>query len=302
MGGSGGGGGGSSDVSRILRQVERELDQQEIDADLNEHLGEMLKEFNSRDVEVVNERLEAISDVLGGVAIDVEKLLFGGSVAKHTYVNGLSDVDALVVLEAPDASPADLVRRFASALSAQLTSGEVTAVVPGRLAVTVTYRDGMEIQLLPAVERGGRTSIASSDGKDWRYIRPHKFAEKLTQVNKSSGGGVVPTIKLAKALLGRLPGSQQLSGYHVEAIAVDAFKRYGGRRDRVSMLNHLIRHAANAIMRPTGDITGQTVHIDTHLGGAGSEARRAISAKLGTLASALEGARGVHEYQELFDG
>ena len=161
-------------------------------------------------------------------------------------------------------------------------------VSPGRLAVTIYYRDGAEIQLLPAVERDGRTSIASEDGTSWRHIRPHKFAEKLTQVNKANGQAVVPTIKLAKAVLRHLPEEQQLSGYHVEAIAVDAFRSYEGRRDRASMLVYLMKHAQRAVLRPTGDITGQSVQIDQHLGPANSQTRKGLSAALGRITSRLE--------------
>ena len=171
----------------------------------------------------------------------------------------------------------------------------------GTLAVTVTYRDGSQVQLLPAVERDGRTSIASEDGTSWRHIRPHKFAEKLTAVNDANGGTVVPTIKLTKAVMAGLPGSQRLSGYHVEAIAVDAFKGYTGRRDRMSMLRHLVEHAASAVMRPTGDITGQSVHVDGHLGPAASAARESVQQGLRRLAARLGQATSAADLRRLLD-
>jgi len=303
MGGSGGRSYSRDDpnIDAIRREIREQLQQQELDAELNGFLAEQLAGFNDRDTHLVRDRLDAIEDALGDEALDVDRLLFGGSVAKHTYVDGLSDVDALVVLDAPGASPGDLVRRFADALSKRLGSGDVLTVDPGRLAVTVTYRDGSQVQLLPAVERDGRTSIASENGSSWQHIRPHKFAEKLTQVNQANGRAVVPTIKLAKAAIAGLPEAQQLSGYHVEAIAVDAFKGYDGRRDRVSMLRHLVRRAAEVVLRPTGDITGQSVHIDAHLGAADSAARRAVSAGLRRLASALNNAQGANDYRGLFD-
>lgn len=171
----------------------------------------------------------------------------------------------------------------------------------GTLAVTVTYRDGSQVQLLPAVERDGRTSIASEDGTAWRHIRPHKFAEKLTAANDANGGAVVPTIKLAKAALAGLPDPQRLSGYHVEAIAVDAFTGYTGRRDRMSMLRHLVEHAADAVMRPTGDITGQSVQVDRHLGPAGSADRGNVQQGLRRLASKLGRAMSAADLKRLLD-
>jgi Second Messenger Oligonucleotide or Dinucleotide Synthetase domain len=289
VGGSGGGEypSSSEDIQAVREEALRSLRQQERDVAVNEVLSEALRRFNDRDVELTRDRLEAIQEALGPLAVDLDRLLFGGSVAKHTYVDGLSDVDALVVLDAADATPNELVERLRTSLSGQLNSSDVVDISAGRLAVTVRYGDGSEIQLLPAVERDGRTSIASEDGRSWRQIRPHKFAEKLTQVNQANGQQVVPTIKLAKAVLQNLPEAHQLSGYYVEAIAVDAFRSYDGRRDRASMLVHLIRHAEQAVLRPTGDITGQSVHIDQHLGPPNSEGRQNVSAALARMASQL---------------
>jgi hypothetical protein len=304
VGGSGGGGGypsSAEDVQAARDQALRNLRQQERDVAVNEVLSEALRRFNDRDAELPRRRLEAIQEALGPLAIDVDRLLFGGSVAKHTYVDGLSDVDALVVIEAAEARPDTLVEQLRTSLSHRLNMNDVADISAGHLAVTVRYSDGTEIQLLPAVERAGRTSIASEDGTTWRQIRPHKFAEKLTQVNQANGQQVVPTIKLAKAAMQNLPEAHQLSGYHIEAIAVDAFRSYDGRRDRASMLVHLMQHAQHAVLRPTGDITGQSVHIDGHLGAPNSDARRNVSAALGRLASQLEDGNA-DDYRRLLNG
>jgi len=301
MGGSGGGGSSGGDGAALRRAVDEELRRQELTAELNAVLAELLAGLNDRDAGLVRDRLDQVQEALGDDAIDVDRLLFGGSVAKHTYVDGLSDVDALVVVDAPSASPADLVERFARALRSRLPMGEVESVEPGRLAVTVTYADGTQLQLLPAVERDGRTSIASEDGDQWRRIRPHKFAEKLTAANRANGDAVVPAIKLAKSAIAGLPEAHRLSGYHVEAIAVDAFRNYDGRRDRASVLHHLVDHAARAVLRPTGDITGQSVHVDDHLGAAGSARRREVSASLARLAARLRAASSAQEYRRIFD-
>ena len=303
MGGSGGGSSsGGKDPDALRREIDEELRRQELAAELNGVLGELLAAFNDRDTRLVRERLDAVEEALGDAAIDVDRLLFGGSVAKHTYVDGLSDVDALVVVDDAAASPADLVERFAGALRGRLALGNVESIEPGHLAVTVTYKDGTQLQVLPAVERDGHTSIASEDGGSWRRIRPHKFAEKLSEVNRANGDAVVPAIKLAKAAIAGLPEQHRLSGYHVEAIAVDAFKYYDGRRDRASVLLHLVEHASRAVLRPTSDITGQSVHVDDHLGGPSSPRRREIAASLGRLTARLRGATTGDDYRQILDG
>ncbi|NHA67472.1 CBASS oligonucleotide cyclase [Phycicoccus flavus] len=306
MGGSGGGRGESyirpeDDLATVRAEIHQQLQEQEAQAEVNALLSELLAGVNSRDSELTRQRLKALQDALADFAIDVDRLLFGGSVAKHTYVDGLSDVDALVVVNDPSARPSDLVQRFEEALIRRLSIGDISSITRGNLAVTITYRDGAQVQLLPAVERDGHTSVPSWSGQEWRRIRPHKFAEKLTEVNASNGGAVVPTIKLAKALIqNAVPSDSRLGGYHVEAIAVSAFGSYTGRRDRDSMLKHLIGACAEAVLRPTGDITGQSVHIDDHLGDARSPARRKVSAAFARLKGQLESARSAAHYRELF--
>jgi hypothetical protein len=294
---------GSSDEQKTRvadRQAAERLRQLELDTELNGFLAAQLAGFYDRDIALVQERIDAIEEALGDAALGVARLFFGGSVAKNTYVDGLSDVDALVILDEPEAPPHDLIGRFTVALRGRLGSGDVLDISEGRLATTVTYRDHSQVQLLPAVERDGRTLIAAADGESWRDIRPHEFIEKLTQIDQANGRAVIPTIKLAKAAIARLPRSQQLSGYHVEAIAADAFKDYSGCRDRVSTLRHLIEYAVEAVLRPTGDITGQSVHIDAHLGPADSAERLSVSISLRRLVARLINATSVSDYRDLF--
>ena len=303
----GGGGGGSSysgsedELARTREKVRQELQEQQLIAEINQFLAEQLAGYNDRDTQAVADKLDQIEGALQAVGHEVERLLFGGSVAKHTYVDGLSDVDSLVFLDsAPNVSPAEVISGFSEALAASLPSSQVKTITTGNMAVTVTYRDGTIVQLLPATMRGEHTVIPSADGSTWKAIRPHKFSEKLTEVNQRNGNGVVPVIKLAKGLIRGFSSEQRLSGYHVECLAVDAFKRYSGSRDRASMLNHLLGHAAQAILRPTGDLTGQSVHVDDHLGETNSAVRRNIARTLRAAESKLRSAGTVDAYRDLF--
>jgi len=303
MGGSGGGGTsygtGDTDPDALRDRVQRSLQQQELQVQINDYLREQLATYNDRDTDAVGRRLDQIAQTLSEDVESLDRLMFGGSVAKHTYVDGLSDVDALVILRGRQSdNPAELIRSFAASLQNAVPAG--TVVTPGNLAVTVTYSDGSEVQLLPARRSGDRLSIASEDGRGWREIRPRKFAEKLTQVNQANSGAVVPAIKLAKGMMSSLPSSDQLAGYHVEAIAVDAFKAYSGSNSRQAVLRHLLDHAATAVLKPTGDITGQSVHIDGHLGAANSPDRQRISASIRRLVNRMDGATSVDDYRDLF--
>lgn len=292
---------GDVDPDVIREEATRRLEAQELVTDINEYLGELLKDYNDRDTDSIAQKLDELLAVLGEAVEGTDRLLFGGSIAKHTYVDGLSDVDALVVVSGLEGeSPEDLVRSFADAIRSALPSSVVSEVTPGTLAVTVRYTDGAEIQLLPAKERNTSLSIASEDGTQWRVVRPRKFAEKLTEVNKATNGGAVPVVKLAKPLLEGLPEPQRLTGYHVEAIAVDAFRNYAGPMNRQAMLRHLLDHASRAVLSPTSDITGQSVRIDDHLGAAGSSERQAVSASIQRIVNKMDAATSVEDYKDLF--
>lgn len=308
MGGSGGGGGGY--LPRNLAQAEREKMQREAveqagrdrdEAETNQALLSLLSRFNDRDVEQVKDQLDDVRKCLGS-EIEVEAILNGGSVAKHTYVNGLSDVDALVVVDGTvEETPAELKRRFAELLSARLPMGGVEAIREGHLAVTVKYSDGTELQLLPAKRTANGVAISSRTGEHWSSIRPQAFAKALSEVNKLQGGAVIPAIKLAKSLIAGLPDNSRLSGYHVEALAVEAFQSYNGRRTPVTMLRTFFDFAAERVRRPVSDVTGQSNHVDAYLGPVGSTERKIVADRLATVSRQLHAAADPARWKELVD-
>jgi len=300
-----GGGGGYSLSSKEIEQLRQEVEERTrnslLEADVNGYLSEQLARINSRDTVAISRYIDAILEAFGD-AIEVEKLIFGGSVAKHTHVDGLSDVDSLVVMKdeaASEASPEQLRQQLADALKAKLRFAEVASIEPGIMAVNISYRDGTEIQLLPARERDGHTEISTADGKDWTAIEPRRFAQVLTNVNKRQAGMVVPTIKLAKAIISSLPEDSRLSGYHTEALAVAAFSRYDGTRTAKRMLTHFFQSAAANVMRPIKDVTGQSRHIDEKLGGAESAERRRLARQLSKIGDRMETATSPNLWQNL---
>jgi hypothetical protein len=76
-------------------------------------------------------------------------------------------------------------------------------VSSGNLAVTVTYPDGTQLQLLPTLRTASGFRIASSKNPEqWsNVVRPASFARKLTEVNQANSGKLVPIIKLFKRLI-----------------------------------------------------------------------------------------------------
>ncbi len=232
-------------------------------------------------------------------------LRFGGSIAKHTYVEGLSDVDLLVALkdaQLADRSPEEFRREFARTLEGKLSAGEVADIRVGPRAVTVEYRDGTEIQLLPAVQRGDTMSISSADGTSWQHgIKPKAFADQLTATNRAQGGTVVPVIKLAKEIIAsQLSSQRQPFGYHVEALAVDAFANYDGPKTPKAMVQHFFRTASERVRRPLADVTGQSRSVDESLGDTGSSARVTLARDLANIANRMEHGQSVDDWKRLF--
>lgn len=135
----------------------------------------------------------------------------------------------------------------------------------------------MEIQFVPAVRDGNKIRVPSWTKDDWSQIDPSAFRTGLTKRNEQCGGKLIPTIKLVKAIVATWPGPVQLSGYHVESLAIDAFRGYGGSQTTASMLPHFFERAASSVLAPIRDRTGQSVHVDTYLGKSGSPQRQKAS-------------------------
>jgi predicted nucleotidyltransferase len=304
MGGSGGGGGYYRPISEAISAKVEQARQEEsvrLAGAVNEHLKEVLAQFNSRDAELANKRLDSIADHLGE-HVDVEQILLGGSVAKRTDVEGLSDLDGLLVLDKARHSadsPRSLKDEVFTHLDAAIPRGQVVDVKVGHMAVTVRYKDGMEVQLIPALKDGKTVYIGSPSGKSWVSIEPHKFRNALTAANERLGKALVPAIKLMKALNATLPEQKRLSGYHIESLAVDAAKQYKGPNTYRDVLVHLCGHAATRVLQPIADVTGQSRNADDRLGPADSVGRRNAAQAMAGLRRRLEAATSVGEWKAL---
>lgn len=267
--------------------------------EMNEFLEDLLKDYNKRDVDAIRTHLNEIEKVLGREIEGLDRILFGGSISKNTFIEGTSDVDALVILDRAkykDATPKELQNAFAKMLQQRFPRTEIKC---GSLAVTIKFKD-YEIQLLPALRNNGKLQIASNDGACWSTsINSAKFTEKLTATNKINSNKVVPVIKLAKSLLSNLPSKYQLSGYHVEALAVDAFSTYNGRCTLYDMTMHFLNYSTKRVLTPMSDVTGQSGIIDDNLGIARSITRQKLSGHIKDIAGRFLGATS--DAKKLFD-
>ena len=207
---------------------------------INSRLRDQLKEYNDRDHEAINRHRQTVRQALEQDD-DVIRILFGGSVERHTYVEGSSDVDALAFLNRSKLSslpPQDAIKYMRKVIRRRLPN---TKIRTGDLAVTVKYSDGVEMQFLPAIERKNGIRIADPSRKRWsNVIHPDRFRAKLTKVNQARRGQVIPAIKLMKGLANKaIPNkNERITGYHMESIAIEAFRAYQGPTDLRSMVIH----------------------------------------------------------------
>ena len=294
---SGSSGGGYQGRPRRLTQ--RHL----TDDEINGCLREQLRDYNDRDVEAINRHLRALRDALELEDGDVVRPLFGGSVSKHTYVAGLSDVDVLAIVNDSSLSgqtPADVIALMKQRITQRMPR---TTVTTGDLAVTVKYADGTEMQLLPAIRTKSGVRIADPGTNTWgNVVHSERFVQKLTQVNQRNDKKVIPTIKLAKGLIAHTVRSDRdrISGYHVESLAIEAFRDYGGLYDLKNMARHFNDFASRAVLQPIKDPTGQSRHVDDYLGPANSERRRRASDRFSQMQRSLDRCKTKADIDNLF--
>jgi len=308
MGGSGGSFGSGfkpRDIAREVRETERQINDDAFSAKVADLFSDLLGDYNGRDTALVSRRIDEMLSGLSQIAEGELDLIFGGSVAKRTYVDGLSDIDCLVIVNgtAFEAAGPHAARDLVAKELAEKLAGKAE-VSAGTLAVTVRYKDSMEIQLLPAIRTNAGVRIPSAriEGR-WSQIDPAAFQQGLTKYNTQCAGKLIPTIKLAKSVISQLTDAYKLSGYHVESLAIDAFKQYTGTMTTSAMLPHFFEHAKVRVLRPMTDSTGQSVHVDGYMGVANSEARQKASHLLGRLSKRMANAtaaRSIPQWKALF--
>ena len=307
MGGGGGGGGPyynvpPEELNRRVKEATQEIAREFIPK-AQAFLDGKLRGYNDRNIELIQSRQNEVLHHLEDLLDTTWDLKLGGSVAKHTYVDGLSDIDNLLIIEDAtiEEKPSKIIKTVANRLSDELVDADVST---GKIAITVSYPDGMELQFVPAVRDEKKLRVPSWTREGWSGIDTKAFSDALARRNKQCEGKLVPAIKLAKAIIASWPDSIRLSGYHVESLAIDAFRGYEGDRSTVSMLPYFFEKAASAVLSPIKDKTGQSIHVDAYLGKAKSTERLKASHWCSQVAKRMKNALtqgSLGQWQELFD-
>jgi len=289
-------------ISELRTAEVREVDARYVSS-VNDLLAGILADANNRPVDAINVHLDEIGKALEKEIAGTIELRFGGSVAKRTYVAGISDVDALVIVNESGLArkePRLVVQYIVDRLKEQFGGTEITT---DGFAVNLLFSDA-HIQLVPVRQNKSVLYIPDSNMRRWIKTYPREFTDRLQQVNSACSGRVVPVIKLAKAIMFARMGDERLSGFHTESLAVESFNEYKGDVTYRGMLQHFFTEAARRVLTPTSDPTGQTESADASLGPAGSTARMIRADKLDRIARKLRNADAdgsIEAWEDLFD-
>ena len=266
----------------------------------NQRCEELLADYKRRDGNRVAQRLEEIRGALGRAGYGMVQTKFGGSVKRGTYVTGLSDVDALLIVNQTGLDtqpPSEAIEHVRRVIQSHFRDTDVT---PGKLAVTIEFANGPELQILPAIRTSSNgIRIAEPGSSNWSNItRP----EKLIEVNNANGGRVVPVIKLTKAMADCHVSrpSRKISGYHIESLAIDAFSGYEGKLKTQIMLDHFLTYSMDAVMEPIADSTGQSRFVDEYLCNAGSALRERAKTYFGQIRGEVRRCNTRAQFNKLF--
>ena len=269
----------------------------------NEYCENLLARYTRRNQQAVTRHLESLCNIIRDER-HVVQTMYGGSVQRGTYVTGLSDVDVLLIVNQSslvNQPPARVVQQVRKTIKGRLPNNSVRA---GNLAVTVEYASGIEIQVLPAIRtNSGGVRIAEPGSTSWsNEVHPEDFACGLAEVNDANNGRVVQVIKLSKAMANCHIGrpSRKFSGYHLEALAIRAFRNYRGPQDTKSMLNHFLSNSVTAVKSPIADTTGQSEYVDEYLGPANSRLRNRASTYFSQMRGKVNSCRTRAQFNDLF--
>jgi hypothetical protein len=298
---AGGGGGFYRNIDPIeqsqkLRKSEQQSLDKEFEINVSNILSDLLAKYNDRDIESTRKHLDIIKDKLKNELESTIDLVFNGSVARHTYIDGFSDVDALILLDKAmllNKSPEEVRQQIGELIQERLPKTDVKV---GSQAITINFHD-MKVQVLPAMKHGDGYRIADESGKNWAHIKPKEFASKLTQVNQNTGGKLVPTIKLAKSIIAHQNPNTQITGYHTESLAIDIFKNYTGEKSTKAMLKHFFSKATDRVLTPIKDRAGNPINVDDNLGSANNLNRRIICNSFDRIAKRMNNADGAQNLE-----
>jgi hypothetical protein len=267
------------EVIRKIQESKGGTAQNEYEIQISDLLDKLLLHINNRDTQAIQTHLDVIISALNDQIDGTIATKFGGSLSKHTHLNGISDVDALIILnksEFATMTPPEVLKSFFKILQNRLPK---TGIELGDTAITIHYSDG-DVQLIPAIRY--KTGVKIPDDKEWStIIRPETFSAQLSNINSQLNGRLIPAIKIIKGIISGFPDKSQLKGYHVESLALQVFENFKTDDFKLkSLVSEFFKKAPQIVRKPIKDMTGQSAFVDEYLGKKDSISRLVVADNL----------------------
>ena len=278
----------------LLNDAEKDTESRHSATAVEDYLSEKLKEINDLDYEAINAHRDSIENALGK-EFEIERMSFAGSHGRRTDVDEFSDIDLLATFRSKSDLPNSSDEAIAVLAKRLRERFPRTSIETGDMAVTVKFKDGLEVQVLPAYRMGSSIRIPDVNSAGWKSSNPTVHARKLRETNENCGRQVHSAIKLAKQLFDR--NRMGLKSYHVENMALKAFEHFSGPFSNRNMLRHLINRSKSLVHQRMADRAGQTADVSDYLT---RNDRIQISKKLARLEATLK-SDSLDNWSESFD-
>ena len=170
----------------------------------NEYCEALLAQYTRKNTQTVTQRLVSLCGFLRQKG-DVVQTMFGGSVRKGTYVTGLSDIDALLIVNQSSLMnqiPASVIESVRETIQHRLRQNTVSAgsqIPPNSGRSAFKYDDclscgrqqvaaglilcpscGAVMRNRPYVERNRRPALIKGFDSSYRRMRPERPAYTIT--------------------------------------------------------------------------------------------------------------------------
>lgn len=116
------------DMQRKIRESEKKTNNEDFEAKVSAEINKLLANYNNRDTNAIKSHIDTIVNAIQKEIDGTCNIVFGGSYQKHTYVDGLSDIDSLVLLnnsELINKSPNEVLEYFHAMLKERFPESKI---------------------------------------------------------------------------------------------------------------------------------------------------------------------------------
>jgi hypothetical protein len=269
-----------------LKEAEQSTGRVALNAEVAEVIDGELRAFRAR-AEAIVPRLTSIRETIRAVVAELVEMNLGGLVVGQAGPDGISDSDFVLIIddcEISDGDPA-IARRATSDLLLRQFPG---SVVDESSLIFILSTAGVEVFILAAINCKGVVRIPGSTS--WINLDPSAYAVRLQVADEQLEGKLVGVLKLAKGIIATFPNGQRLTGPHVEALALEIFGNYAGRRTSKDMLEYFFAETQHLVLQGIVDGDGNRVLVDTYLGEPNSRERNLTANALGRVGRRMKNA------------